>query len=157
MTHTACRAAGSPTPTSILATINLIGPRQTIIGLDKRGQWEEILNRISSGQKAWIALVPRLRAGSDAGSSEDLTISLAAALPKNPAAVLHVIGPDSDPVLGPSRVCGIPFIEQPKRQAALYERQVVMALKAVAAPDLMVARQKCLGVLSASEGAIETQ
>ena len=82
------QVAPAPTPASIEAGIRRDGAEATIAALAKAGQWDAVADRMGTGDARWIALAPRLAPGSDAGSAEDLGISLAFSLPKNPRAVL---------------------------------------------------------------------
>src|SRR5438477_12601046 len=53
------------------------------------GDYDRVLDGVSSGDSRWLALVPRLDPGTDAGSAEFLRIAVAEAIPKNPAGVLR--------------------------------------------------------------------
>ena len=63
------------------------------------------------GRAAYIRLAPELAPGTDAGTSEELGISLAFALPKAPMTVLQAIDLKVGPTLGVSRVCGKPSLK----------------------------------------------
>ena len=81
-------AAPPLTASTVRQSLRKMGARRTIDDLQKRGRWEAITDKMNVGAGEWIALAPLLAPGSDAGSAEDLGISLAFALPKNPRAVL---------------------------------------------------------------------
>jgi hypothetical protein len=105
-------------------------------------------NHIARGEVAWIALVPKLAAGADGAAAEDLGIDLAEALPNNPLAVLRVIDvQDRSPILGPSRVCGIPFIEPQPGVVDRNRRKALTAVSAVRGGRLFKVRQDCLSAL----------
>ena len=53
---------------------------------------ELLESRIGSGDSAWLDIARQLRAVSDAGMSEDLDMSLAAAIPAAPEQVLRLLG-----------------------------------------------------------------
>src|SRR5689334_574509 len=85
-------AAAAPTPTSVLRMIDARGARRTVRALDRDGEHTRVgavLDRIASGDRRWLALVPRLAPGTDAGTAEGLRIAVAQALPRNPRAVLR--------------------------------------------------------------------
>ena len=96
------------------------------------------------GDARWIALAPKLAPGSDAGSAEDLGISLAFSLPKNPGAVLAALDPADGHILGASRVCGMPFIEDTVKDRPAYKRRSIHALEEVSAPTLAQTKTACL-------------
>lgn len=144
----AVRAAPTVAPQAVRQSIRDQGARQTINELQRRGQWEAITDAMDAGQPAWIALAPLLAGGSDAGSAEDLGISLAFALPKNPQAVLTALDMRDGVILGPSRVCGRPFIEGTEPRG--YKARSLAALGRVTAPDLGRRKQACLHALSAT-------
>jgi len=140
-------AVPAPSPGAVRADISRLGPRGTIENLTNTGAWEALISRVGAGDEAYIALVPALRQGSDAGWSEDMRIGLAEALPKNPQAVLRLIGPDSDPVLAAKRVCDIPFIEIPKAEVETYRGRARSAVVQVGDASLAGQRAACLAAL----------
>jgi hypothetical protein len=95
-------------------------------------------------------LAPRLAPGTDAESSEDMGIVLARALPRNPSAVLGALDLRDGPVLGPSRVCGVPFIEPSPAFVHSYTTRALAAVSGVRAPRLDDARKACLSALRRS-------
>ena len=99
-------AVSAPSPAAIRDSIKREGAKATIADLAKADQWDAVSDRMDSGSADWIALAPLLASGSDAGSAEDLGISLAFSLPKNPNAVLAALDPANGPVIGADRVCG---------------------------------------------------
>lgn len=103
------------------------------------------------GDARWIALAPRLAPGTDAGTSEGLGIALAHALPRNPRAVLAVLGVAGGPVsVSAGRVCGVPFIEDTVKDLTAYRRRAARAVRGVTDPSLVRARAACLSVLAES-------
>ena len=99
---------------------------------------------MGTGDARWIALAPKLAPGSDAGSAEDLGISLAFSLPRNPRAVLAALDPADGHVLGAGRVCGMPFIEDTVKDRPAYKRHAIHAVKTVTDPRLSKVRLACL-------------
>ncbi|MBE1159483.1 hypothetical protein [Dyella acidiphila] len=127
--------------------IDAKGAKAVVEGLGDR--FDGVLDRIDTGDADWIALVPRLAQGTDAGNSEGLSIALAYALPKNPAAVLAVVTEDGG-ILSVSRVCSIPFIEDSVKDRPGYKRQALRAMEAVRVAALQRAKESCFAVLSRS-------
>ena len=138
------QAASSPTPAGIEAGIRRHGAQATIAALAKADQWDGVADRMGTGDAKWIALAPRLAPGSDAGSAEDLGISLAFSLPKNPRAVLSALDPADGHVLGAGRVCGMPFIEDTMKDRPAYKRHAIRAVKTVSGLRLAKVRRACL-------------
>lgn len=138
------KAAPSPTPASIEAGVRQHGAQATIAALAKADQWDGVSDRMGTGDARWIALAPKLAPGSDAGSAEDLGISLAFSLPRNPRAVLAALDPANGHVLGAGRVCGMPFIEDTVKNRPAYKRHAIHAVRTVTDPRLSKARLACL-------------
>ncbi|RKE36027.1 hypothetical protein B0G76_2172 [Paraburkholderia sp. BL23I1N1] len=144
--------AGAQTSPSILAKqINDEGAKATV-GAMSESEWDNVLTHIDSGNAAWIALAPKLAKGTDGGNSEDLGIGLAYALPKNAKAVLSAIDPDNGPVLGVSRVCSAPFIEDTVKDIPAYIKRAKAALTKVHEPSLQNVKKDCLAELSKPQG-----
>jgi hypothetical protein len=139
-----------PTPASVGRSLEREGPKRTIDDLARTDEWDFVANRMDTGASAWIGLAPRLAPGSDAGSAEDLGISLAFALPINPRAVLAALDPHDGYVLGASRVCGMPFIEETVKDRPAYRRRAIAAVQAVTERRLSGARTACLRSLRAA-------
>lgn len=139
--------ASAPTPAGIEASIRQRGAEQTISAPAVANQWDAVADRMSEGGSRWIALAPRLAPGADAGSAEDLCLSLAFSLPRNPGAVLAALDLGNGPVLGASRVCGMPFIEDTVKDRPAYRLRAIRAVAHVAVPALARARGECLAAL----------
>jgi hypothetical protein len=135
----------------VRASVESRGAGETVRRLQAAGQWDVVLDGISNGEAAWIALVPRLAQGADAEPSETLGVALAKALPRAPAAVLHALDPRDGPVLGPSRVCGAPFAEPTPEFLAAYRPRALAAVESVRDPRLRSSRDACLAVLRKGE------
>ena len=132
-----------PTTAGIEASIQH-GAQATIAALAKADQWDTVADHMGSGDARWIALAPRLAPGSDAGSAEDLGISLAFSLPRNPRAVLTALDPVDGHILGADRVCGMPFIEDTVKNRPAYKRQAIRAVRRVSDPSLARIKADCL-------------
>ncbi len=140
----AAAAPAAPTPEQIAADIQADGPTVAVHRLWNSGMYDRILSGIAQGDGAWVALAPKLAAGADAAASEGLSVALARALPKNPAAVLSVLDTGS---LSPGEVCGVPFVEGTMPDVGEYLRQTEAAVAGVDADALRTARAACLTAL----------
>lgn len=147
----AARAVPRPTPASITASISQHGAQQTIGNLASSDEWDYVSDQMDKGGSAWIALAPRLASGSDAGSAEDLGLSLAFALPRNPKAVLAALDPANGHILGADRVCGLPFIEDTVKDRPGYKRRATAAVSGISQPGLADAKAACLKALAAAQ------
>lgn len=147
-TASVCHAAPPPGPAAIAAQVRHDGAKATVAALNRSQQWDAVMARMQDGTSAWLALAPLLAAGTDAGPSEELGISLAYALPRNAEAVLAVLDPGDGPVLGVGRVCGLPFVEETTARLAAYRRRAIRAVRRVADPRLASARAACLARLA---------
>ena len=108
------------------------------------GDYDKVLAGVSSGNPRWLALVPRLDPGTDAGTSEFLRIAVADALPKNAVAVLRF----TSRLSWFRDACGYPMIEPTNRQMRAYFKAAIPALRAVHEPELQRAKRICLSELT---------
>lgn len=127
-------------------------PSRVVSRMWSSGHWDAFTGRISSGDRAAIALVPEVAKGTDAGASEDLGISLAEALVKAPDAVLPVLELAPNRTLSVGFVCSAPFIEDSNAHQRAYKAK---ALKAVTLarlnPSLVRQGQTCIEKLKQIE------
>jgi hypothetical protein len=136
-----------PTPTQIGASIDRFGAHATVSALFDQGRWDYVADEIGDGGSAWVALAVRLAPGADAGTAEELPISLAFALPINPAAVLATLPSGAFDV---ADVCGAPFIEGTVRDLPAYLRKASDAVEKVTDPTLKDQKTACLEALAAA-------
>ena len=127
--------------------IKLHGAKYIVDALSNQDRYEELLKHIDAGEADWVALAPELAPGTDAAAAEELAISLALGLPKNPAAVLSVLDPQIEP-LAPERVCGVPFIEDTVKDIPGYIRRSQSALQRVQDVRLATRKTECLDGLN---------
>jgi len=133
------------TPAAVARMIHQLGPRGTVDKLagDKGadlGEYEEVLDGIASGDARWLALVPKLQPGTDAGTSEALRIAVAEALPKTPTGVLRLIAR----IPAWAEACSYPMIEPTHEQARAYFKAAIPAVTRVRIVALQRARNICL-------------
>jgi hypothetical protein len=124
-------AAPHVTVAEIRKVIQVEGPKNAVMTLWSANKWEAFMDKISSGDGTFIALAPEIRPGTDAGSAEDLTNSLAEGLPRNPRAVLRVLDLSSDVVLGVENVCSVPLIDDTEARARAYKVKALRAVRSV--------------------------
>ena len=141
-----CAAEAGVKSTGIVAELGREGPAATVKSLRAKHKWEQVLDHIGTGKPAWLALAPRLAAGTDASTSLGLTIALADALPRNPTAVLELVRDATGP-LALNQVCSAPYIKPSQADLASYRRTAKHAVDAVTTPDLRSARSACLKAL----------
>jgi hypothetical protein len=139
-------AASKLSPEQITADIEARGPNAVVSHLLESGDYDRVLERIDTGADAWVALGPKLAPGTDAASAEELTISLAYALPKNARVVLSALDSESK-IISPEAVCGVPFIEGTVRDIPAYVRRAKAAVSAVTGDTLRSKKAACLAAL----------
>jgi hypothetical protein len=143
----ALAAAPPVTSTGVAHMIATYGPNgavERLIKPTKRhpmfGDYEAVLDGISSGKAQWLALAPELQKGADAGPSEFLKISVAEALPHNAAGVLR-LGAHGWPI---ANACSYPMLEPRPADTRRYFAKAIPAVAAVRDPTLQSARAICL-------------
>ena len=139
------RFSSHPTIAAIEAAIVRDGPPATVRRLFDQGRWDEVSGHIARGEPGWVALGGKLAPGTDAGTAEDLAISLAFALPRDAPAVLAVLQAGAADV---GDVCGAPFIEGTVRDVPAYVRRATAAVARVTARSLAATRAACLDALA---------
>ena len=89
--------------------------------------WQHAMEQVGAGNEEWLAVVPCLTFGADAGYATDITVALATALPVNPAGVLRLEAAH----VSVKWACSFPFIEPEPAFTARYAAQTVGALEAI--------------------------
>jgi hypothetical protein len=138
------RLASHPTIAAVEAAIVRDGPQRTVRRLFDEGRWDEVAGHIARGEPGWVALGAKLAPGTDAGTAEDLVISLAFALPRDAPAVLAVLQAGAADV---GDVCGAPFIEGTVRDVPAYVRRATAAVARATDEGLAATRAACLDAL----------
>ncbi len=112
---------------------------------NKGANWDVIMNKVAGGDGDWIHhTIYFISPGTDAGTSDDVRMALANALPKNPKAVLCAEINGKYPSL---EVCSLPFIESEYYFVKDYGEGTLAALHLVDAPELLEVRDNCARVL----------
>jgi hypothetical protein len=137
------------TPSIVQTEIRALGAKPVVDQLFKTETWWQVTGYIGAGKPDWIALAPDLAEGTDAATSETLSISLSEALPKSPDEVLTVLelGGDASPLFV-GKVCSAPFLEDTSSHQHLYKAAALHALSAVADPRLSNLKAACVDQLA---------
>jgi hypothetical protein len=150
-------AESGTTAAEISAEIDTMGAKAVINRLSNahvnamgQSDWSRTMDEIWNGRPAFIALAPKLARGADGGPAEELGIALARALPVAPAAVLRVIDRHGGPVLGVSRICGVPFSEPSAHDRSGYLGAARSAVAGVNTPRLQRVKAACLEQLASA-------
>lgn len=133
-------------PSNIAARIDTEGAATTVASLVAKHKWHRVLAHIGTGKPAWLAIAPRLAAGTDATLAPGLTIALADALPRNATGVLALAAGARGP-LAIGLVCAAPYIKPVPSDLAYYRTRAKRAVEAVTAPALREAKRDCLAAL----------
>ena len=140
------------TPLAVSRMIDRYGAKATVARLSNAapndthtdfGDFDKVLDGIASGDARWLALVPKLAPGTDAGTAESLPIVLAEALPKNPGGVLRLIKLDASWL----DVCRYPMIEPTDEEMRAYFKRAIPSVRSVYDPALQAAKHACLSEL----------
>lgn len=143
--------AASLTLVQVERDIRVHGARETVKSLARKEKFNAVLDRIATGNEVWVRLAPELARGTDVGDSTALTVALAMALPKNPTAVIAVLG--KGPVIGPAAVCSVPFVETTPQEVHEYLDRAIPAVSHVE-PSSLVRRAACLEALHQAQDQI---
>jgi hypothetical protein len=137
--------ARRPTTQQIDTAITRYGAHDTVNALFDQDRWDYVADEIGKGSSAWVGLAVRLAPGADAGTAEELPISLAFALPINPSAVLMAVKSGAFDV---GDVCGAPFIEGTVASVPAYIHKATVAVSRVTDPALAATKTSCLATLA---------
>jgi hypothetical protein len=130
------------TPRAVKDDTKRIGAKAVVNKLYSSDRWQVVLKNIESGDATWLNVVGDLAEGTDAGTSEDLQVSLATALPKNPRGVLKVTG--AKDFLSVDDICGAPFIEPEHTFLLRYLADARRSLGRLKDPEVEGKRVECL-------------
>lgn len=134
-------------PETILQDIDSCGATTTIRKLTCGSEllWNLVLKKIESGASRWLDVAGELAAGTDAATSEDILVTLARVLPKNPGGVLRLA--DSQSFLSIDELCGAPFIEPDPDYFRQYLIEAQNAVEALNDAEVEEPRVRCLARL----------
>jgi hypothetical protein len=133
------------TPDSIRAMLATQRPSAVVQAIDngddENNPWFGLLDQIETGNPDWLALVPLLAPGTDAGTAEGLVISLSRTLKTNAAGVLALI---ADGQFTVDDICVDNDIEVPVEDYVAFLDTISVTVAAVLDPAVREARNQCL-------------
>lgn len=132
------------TPSAIRALLAESNATAVVQSLDE-SSWNAFLGHIEAGDRGWIDLVPLLAAGTDAGTSESLIITLSRALRANPQGVLSVLATGG---YAATDICADNEIEISTLDAVRLIDEALVKVAGVLDPALSEARNQCIYALS---------
>ena len=142
-------------PNVILDEVSKRGAHTIVLELySKPTEWNFVLRQIAAGTKTWLNVAVKLHAGSDAGASEMLTLSVGEALERSPSNVFKIAltefqleaicsGPDVDDARYNSYALAIKAINQRQKR-----------ISAIANPKLKNVSTKCIQLLEEAKSGI---
>lgn len=135
------------TPAEVRAMVTGRGARATVQALaepaDGPNRWTSVIRGIALGEQVWLDLVPQIRGGTDAGTTDDLVIALSDAVVSNPAAALRLFASPNDA----GNFCRENGFETPTEQSRAFYAAATAAVEGVTAPDLQEVKAVCLDSL----------
>jgi len=149
----ACRAEESALmPEIVLKRIDALGARKAVNEYIDTPAWATILRGIRSGEPTWLKVFSKLRAGSDAGASEDLALALFEAIPAKPFEVIPVISREYHETT--NQVCTFTFeAEMPAGGINRYLSRIENALRQAATETERKIAAECLSGVKATREA----
>ena len=142
---------GQPvTPAEVRAMVAARGARATVQALanpDTNNRWETVVRGIALGEQAWLDLVPQLRNGTDAGTTDDIVGALSDTVISNPTAAMRLFAPQPADA---SNFCTDNGFETPPAQTRAYYAAAISAVESVSAPELQSIKAACLARLRAT-------
>ena len=130
---------------ALLKAIDSYGARYVVWEVLKDWEkWDDVMEKISSGETRWIRIATLLYPETDAGITSALIITMAEALPNSPENVLPTIGQGFDL----EDVCGFPFIEPEIPFLMDHYDRATLALKRPLRPELKEIQSKCIKELN---------
>jgi len=140
--------AGRPvTPAEVRTMLAAQGPRSTVQALahpDTNNRWDTVVRGIAMGEQDWLGLVPQLRNGTDAGTTDDLVIALSDTVITNPTGALRLFAPQPTDA---ANFCTDNGFETPPAQTRAYYAAAIAAVESVNAPELQSIKAACLARL----------
>jgi hypothetical protein len=129
---------------AVMKQIQERGAEQTARELWSSGRWNELIEKIETGEKRWLEVAKALRPGTDAGASEMLHLAAGVALVRSPREVLLLLGPG----MSLEAVCGFPDMAdnryKTQKQTVQYLDARIEAVKKLSGPDIASLRDQCL-------------
>jgi hypothetical protein len=135
-------SAAALSPEGIALQIKEHGAKAAVARLWNNDDYDQVMDKLKTGDDRWIALAPLLAPGTDADAGEDLLVALAFALPRNPRAVLTVLAGKQGSFF--VDVCTVPFDEGTVKDISVYIKRARKAVAEVSDPALARTKAECL-------------
>jgi len=134
-------------PDTILSAIQDRGARNIVAEMNRgKGRvWDKVLDKIETGDRKWLEVAASLREGTDAGTSEGLSIAVAHALLHAPERVLAM----TPGLFQLDDICTMPDIEPPLPLYRSYILKAKTALAGVHQAELREVRDRCVEAFDA--------
>jgi hypothetical protein len=143
-------AGPAVSPADVRAMLTARGARATVQALSTPGEgpnrWNSVVRGVALGDQAWLDLVPQLRNGTDAGTTDDIVIALSDAIVSNPAGALRLFAPHPADA---ENFCTENGFETPAAQSRAYYAAAIAAVDRVTDRDLQAIKSACLTNLRA--------
>jgi len=144
---------GDSVAVALIREVKRVGAKRMVDSMFRDHSFGDMIDSgITTGDSAWLVLARRLKAVSDGGISEELEMSLGAALPKAPEAVLRILD-DTLAHFDIGWVCRDEIVmdDVDTARASAINRAhhiaAVAALRTVRSPDLLARRDSCATIL----------
>ena len=133
-------------PQLVLSEIRLGGAERVAARIDSDLRFgQTVMDGIATGDSLWIEVARNLELKS-AAAEASFAIALSAALPRNPDAVLSLIGPKARV----SDVCGMPFLDATPEAVTNYYDSSTTALARPRAPSATALARTCMATLDSA-------
>jgi hypothetical protein len=103
--------------------------------------WSTVMAGIARGEPEWLAVAPLIRPGTQAGSGDEYSMALTAALTTNPAGSLRLMAREEG---GSDGYCIASDYETPPEQVRAYYAAAIANLERVGDPELKDIKAACL-------------
>jgi hypothetical protein len=139
-------SAAGMTPQDVKVEVESLGAQKTVADLNAHGgrRWDAFLRGVQSGRGDWLALVPAIKSGTDAGTAEGLQIAVSMALSRNAAGVLAL----TPATYALSALCIVPLIEPTDAQVTTYKRRTLSGLDKASSGSAANKVQECRRLLT---------
>lgn len=116
--------------------------KKAVIAILKNSkEWDEVLDKIATGNSKWLLAANNIKPYTDASNAESLNFAVALAMPKNPDGVLKLVNQN----FNLEEVCTVPYIEADDEVVKHYLKQTIQALSK---SQQKIKAQSCLKILA---------
>jgi hypothetical protein len=149
---TLAMAQSSIAPEIVIQRIATSGAKSVVDSMYQNGEeWRQVVAGVATGDEAWLNVAVKLRPGTDAGTAEQLILSIGEALGHRPLSVLKITAP----VLGIKKICGGPDVDDVRFDSyALSIKEIdtrTKILGSITDLNFVMLRDKCISELNDSK------